>query len=125
MDKSDIHGICFQLAEENGNISSYHNVNGANKIRPEDADKNMNVWKLSFYPLNLKLSKNEIISLFIEHNNLWQTNYLLHVVVIWDKRQKAKVEKVNLCKFELPWTFAYARIDKMWLHVEKGLRYSF
>ena len=43
MYKSDIHSICFQLAEDVGNISSYHNVNGANKIRPEDADKNMNV----------------------------------------------------------------------------------
>ena len=42
MDKSDIHDISFQLAEDVGNTSSYHNVNGANKIRLEDADKNMN-----------------------------------------------------------------------------------
>ena len=94
MDKSDIHGICFQLAEDVGNISSYHNVNDTNKIRPEDADKNMNVRNLSFHPQNLNLSKNKIISLFTEHNNLWQTNYLLDVVVIWDKIQKDKVKKV-------------------------------
>ena len=43
MDKSDIHGIYFQLAEDVDNISSCNNVNGASKIRPEDADKNINV----------------------------------------------------------------------------------
>ena len=61
----------------------------------------MNVWKLNFYPQNLNLSKYKIISLFIEHNNLWQTNYLLRIIIIWDKRQKDKIKKrVNLYKFE-------------------------
>ena len=116
MDKSDIHGICFQLVDV-GNISSYHNVNGANKIRPGGADKNMNVWKLSLYPENVNLSKNKIISLFIEHNNLWRTNYLLHVVVIWDKRQKYKVKKRL--------TFANLKIAMKLSHMQGRIKYEY
>ena len=77
-------------------------------MAPKRSDQKMpiKIWMSEncFYPQNLKLSKNKIISLFIEHNNLWQTNYLLHVVVIWDKTQKAKVKKGYLLQiWKLPW----------------------